>query len=53
MTYLLVRTYKDGSVWSVLGTEKRIAKLHSYCNGNAYTDEIYIVEKNGIYKKVA
>ena len=52
MTYLLVRTYKDGSKWYTLGTEKRIVKLHSYCNGNAYTDEIYKVNELIKFKKI-
>lgn len=51
--YLLVRTYKDGSVWSTTGSKKRIDHLHSYCNGKAYNDTIYLIQDDGIYKRVA
>ena len=50
--YLLIRKYKDGSIWTTTGSKKRIDKLHSYCNNNAYTDEIYLIQSDGIYKKV-
>lgn len=50
--YLLIRTYKDGSQWTITGTLKRISKLHNYCSGDAYFDEIYLINRNGIYKKV-
>ena len=50
--YLLIRTYKDGSQWTITGTLNRISKLHSYCSGDAYFDEIYLINRNGIYKKV-
>ena len=52
MNYLLVRTYKDGSQWVTTGTLKRISKLHSYCDGGAYKDEIYLINPEGIYKKI-
>lgn len=53
MQYLLVRTYRDGSQWSTVGTEKKIKKLHSYCSGAAYTDEIYLIHNGAIYQKLA
>lgn len=52
-TYLLVRKYKDGTLWSTVGSKKRIDYLHSYCSGQSYTDTIYIIQEDGIYKLVA
>lgn len=53
MEYLLVRTYRDGSQWSTVGSEARIKKLNSYCSGVAYTDEIYLIHNGKIYQKIA
>lgn len=52
MNYLLVRKYKNGSIWTTTGSKKRIDYLHSYCSGYAYVDEIYLITDDGIYRKV-
>ena len=51
MIYLLVRVYKDGRVWATTGTKTRIEYLHSYCSGKSYTDKIYLIASDGIYKQ--
>lgn len=52
MQYLLVRTYRNGSQWSTVGSEKRIKTLHNYCTNTAYTDEIYLIKNGEIYHKM-
>lgn len=52
MAYLLIRTYKDGSIWTITGSKKRIEYEHSYCSGRSYTDKIYLITSDGIFQRV-